>query len=88
MFFAALNSIRGLIVGEVVMRLLFFILSLVCLPHVGMAMVASTEYVATYVEHKTESAVDTSATANQTMAGTYTVSGTLIVPTPPLPSAQ
>ena len=51
-------------------------------------MVASTEYVATYVEHKTESTVDTSATANQTMAGTYTVSGTLIVPTPPLPSAQ
>ena len=32
--------------------------------------------------------VDTSATANQTMAGSYTVSGTFNVPTPTLPTAE
>lgn len=46
--------------------------------------VASTQYVQNSVATK----VDTSANANQTMAGTYTVSGTLMVPTPPLPSAD
>ena len=34
-----------------------------------------------------ESKVDTSTTANQTMAGSYTVSGTFNVPTPTLPTA-
>ena len=34
------------------------------------------------------SKVDTSATANQTMAGTYTVTGTLNAPTPTLPTAE
>ena len=32
--------------------------------------------------------VDTAQTANQTMAGTYTVSGTFNVPTPTLPTAE
>lgn len=45
--------------------------------------VASAEYVQKSVENR----VDTSATANQTMAGSYTVSGSLKVPTPPLPPA-
>ena len=57
----------------------------ICIPRVTFAVsVASAEYVETKVETK----VDTAQTANQTMAGTYTVSGTLIVPTPPLPSAE
>ena len=34
------------------------------------------------------SKVDTSASANQTMAGTYTVTGTLNAPTPTLPTAE
>lgn len=46
------------------------------------ADIASTTYVDTHIEDK----VGTSSTANQTMAGTYTVSGTLNVPTPPLPA--
>ena len=41
-----------------------------------------------YVRSVTETRVDTAATANQTMAGTYTVAGTLVVPTPPLPTAK
>ncbi len=41
-----------------------------------------------YVKGVTETRVDTAATANQTMAGTYTVSGMLVVPTPPLPTAK
>lgn len=41
-----------------------------------------------YVSYATETKVDMSANANQTMAGTYTVSGTLIVPTQPIPTAQ
>ncbi|MDW2958612.1 MAG: hypothetical protein R8M37_02285 [Alphaproteobacteria bacterium] len=58
----------------------FFIVSPMCV----YADIAST----TYVENTMNSRVDTSETANQTMAGNYTVSGTLIVPTPPLPSAE
>ena len=45
------------------------------------ADLASTSYVSTAVESR----VDTSADAKQTMAGEYTVSGALFVPTPPLP---
>ena len=46
--------------------------------------VASVQYVSEVVENK----VDVSASANQTMAGSYTVSGSLVVPTPPLPTAD
>lgn len=46
------------------------------------ADLASTSYVDTHIEDK----VGTSSTTNQTMAGTYTVSGTFNVPTPPLPA--
>lgn len=38
-----------------------------------------------YVQEAVETKVDTSATANQTMAGTYNVTGVMTVPTPPLP---
>lgn len=48
------------------------------------ADIASTNY----VHSANASKVDTSSSASQTMAGTYTVSGTFIVPTPPLPSAE
>ncbi|MBR5625459.1 MAG: hypothetical protein IKW67_01610 [Alphaproteobacteria bacterium] len=41
-----------------------------------------------YVDDVTKNKLDTSANATQEMAGTYTVSGTLVVPTPPLPSAE
>ncbi len=43
---------------------------------------------AQYVQESVATRVDTSATANQTMEGNYTVSGTLVVPTPPLPTAE
>ena len=62
------------------MRIVLFFVLLVVLPGAVRADIAST----TYVDN---TKVDVSASANQTMAGTYTVSGTLIVPTPPLPSA-
>ncbi len=42
----------------------------------------------TYVKTQTATKVDTSPDANQTMAGNYTISGTLTVPTPPLPTAE
>jgi hypothetical protein len=60
-------------------NLLFFVL-VITLPMAVWADIASTTYV-------DKNKVDVSASANQTMAGTYTVSGTLIVPTPPLPQA-
>ena len=67
------------------MRALILVFFAGCIPCATFAVsVASAEYVETKVETK----VDTAQTANQTMAGTYTVSGTLIVPTPPLPSAE
>lgn len=63
-----------------------FLVFLICVVMVGNAFanLAST----TYVDTRTTTKVDVSESANQTMAGTYTVSGTLIVPTPPLPSAE
>ena len=67
------------------MRAIAFCLLLSVMPCATFAMAVAS---AKYVEIKTESKVDTSSTAQQTMAGTYTVSGTLIVPTPPLPSAE
>ena len=52
------------------------------------AKMASVGYVTQSVNSATNTKVDTVSTANQTMAGSYTVSGTLVVPTPPLPSAE
>ena len=66
------------------MRQAIFLLTLFLAPNLTLGSVASTQY----VTEVTSSKLDTSSTANQTMAGTYTVSGTLIVPTPPLPSAE
>ncbi len=43
---------------------------------------------AAYVQESVSKKVDTSASANQTMQGNYTVSGTLTVPTPPLPPKE
>lgn len=63
-------------------RIMFFIVWL--MPIVAGANVASVGYVNETVANR----VDTAASATQTMAGSYTVSGTLVVPTPPLPSAQ
>lgn len=48
------------------------------------AEIAST----TYVETHTTTKVDISENANQTMAGTYAVSGTFVVPTPALPTVE
>lgn len=57
-----------------------YVLMLFVMP--AYADLASTSYVDTHIEDK----VGTSSTVNQTMAGTYTVSGTFNVPTPPLPA--
>lgn len=43
---------------------------------------------AQYVQDSVATKVDTSSTANQTMSGNYTVSGSFKVPTPPLPSPE
>ncbi len=51
------------------------------LPMSAFADIASVRY----VENQTKTKVDTSADSNQQMAGTYTVTGALIVPTPELP---
>ena len=57
------------------------ILTLICAPISAVANIPSTEYVqqqiASQIATAVSSKVDTSASANQTMAGTYTVSGTL-----------
>ena len=67
-------------------------LTLICAPISAMANIPSTEYVqqqiASQIATAVSSKVDTSATANQTMAGTYTVTGTLNAPTPTLPTAE
>lgn len=63
------------------MKFVLGILLMCFVPGVAPADIAST----TYVDN---TKVDISATANQTMAGNYTVSGTLVVPTPPLPATQ
>ena len=60
------------------------LITIILVPFMACANIASTDHVA----NVTASKVDTAATANQTMAGTYTVSGTLIVPTQPLPTAN
>ena len=69
------------------MRMLLFAIFICVMPNMAFGVsLASKEYVTEYVANKSEMMVSTSQTANQTMAGSYTVSGTLIVPTPPLPS--
>lgn len=57
---------------------------LLVMPAMVYADIAST----TYVEAQTASKVDTSSRVKQTLEGTYTVAGTLVVPTPPLPTAK
>lgn len=56
---------------------------IVCILMAGTAFadLASTSYVSKSVETR----VDTSETANQTMQGTYHISGVMTVETPPLP---
>ena len=73
----------------------FLITFLICAPMSAVANIPSTEYVqqqiASQIATAVSSKVDTSASANQTMAGTYTVSGTMnftgiaYVPTAELP---
>ncbi len=46
------------------------------------------EQVASQIATAVSSKVDTSATANQTMAGTYNVTGTMYATTPTLPTAE
>lgn len=70
--------------GEFLMYSLLFIIFILCVPAGVRADIAST----TYVDTATVTKVDVSSNANQTMAGNYTVSGTMVVPTPPLPSAE
>ena len=48
------------------------------------ADIAST----TYVDSATQNKLDISATANQKIEGTYTLSGQMYVPTPPLPAIE
>ena len=62
------------------MRCLIVFLTLM-FPISAFADIASVQH----VENQTKTKVDTSANSNQQMAGTYTVTGTLIVPTPELP---
>lgn len=56
---------------------------IICMLMTGAAFadLASTSYVGKSVETR----VDTSETANQTMQGTYHISGVMTVETPPLP---
>ena len=67
-------------IGGAVQRLLLFLL-IVCWGGGAYASIASSQYVDSAVSTR----VDTSEKANQTMAGSYTVSGEFNVPTPPLP---
>ena len=70
-------------IGGAVQRLLLFLL-IACWGGGAYASIASSQYVDTAVSTR----VDTSEKANQTMAGSYTVSGELIVPTQPLPEPE
>lgn len=60
-------------------RLIIFLA--LTLPLSAYADIASVQF----VENQTKTKVDTSENSNQQMAGTYTVTGVLIVPTPELP---
>ncbi len=61
---------------------IFFLCSLCSAPAV--AEIASVQY----VDNKLDTKLEISANAEQTMAGDYVVTGTLKVPTQPLPVAQ
>ena len=65
---------------------------LICAPMLAVANIPSTEYVqqqiASQIATAVSTKVDTSASANQTMAGTYTITGTVYAPTPTLPTAE
>ncbi len=65
-------------------RIIFCLMFVPCVVWADGVKLASTQY----VQNATQDKVDTSAAANQTMAGSYTVSGTLVVPTPALPTAE
>lgn len=58
----------------------------------ALANIPSTAYVqqqvANQIADSVSTKVDTSSTANQTMAGTYTVTGAMYAPTPTLPTAE
>ena len=70
-------------IGGAVQRLLLFLL-IACWGGGAYASIASSQYVDTAGSTR----VDTSANASQTMAGSYTVSCELIVPTQPLPEPK
>ncbi len=77
--------------GDKNLRVVLLIFLLLTLPISAFAegvVVASKKYVDERINSQTNTKVDTSATAKQVMAGEYTVTGTLIIPTPPLPSAN
>ena len=63
------------------MRVLLCVFMITCCGGGAYASIASSQYVDSAVSTR----VDTSEKANQTMAGSYTVSGEFNVPTPPLP---
>ena len=63
------------------MRMLLCVFMITCCGGGAYASIASSQYVDSAVSTR----VDTSEKANQTMAGSYTVSGEFNVPTPPLP---
>ena len=64
---------------------IFFCLYFILLSNVCLAVgVASTNY----VEGAIQTRVGISESTNQTLAGTYNVSGTMTVPTPPLPALE
>ena len=66
---------------------LFLTIGAISTKAIAQVSVASVDYVSQTVETSVATKVDTSASANQTMAGSYTVSGSFKVPTPPLPPA-
>ena len=65
------------------MRLIVIIFCLFFTSHTW-AAIASTNYVRGAIETR----VGISESTNQTLAGTYNVSGTMTVPTPPLPVVE
>ena len=74
------------------MTVRFLIFILMFMPLMASACISSTAYVqqqvANQIADSVSTKVDTSATATQTMAGTYTLSGTFNVPTATLPTAE
>ena len=74
------------------MNMRFLIFTLILMPFTVFAGIPSTAYVqqqvANQIADSISTKVDTSATANQTMAGTYTVTGAMYAPTPTLPTAE